>query len=47
MTNIYSLRLYDEDLITFSLEERGLEGLQANILSADTETITCFPLIWN
>lgn len=44
MTNIYSLRLYDEDLITFSLEERGLEGLQANILSADTENNHLFPL---
>ena len=42
--NLYSLRLYDDDLITFSLEEQGLEGLQANILYADTENNHLFPL---
>lgn len=44
MTNVYSLRLYDEDLITFSLEEKGLEGLQANILYFDTQKEKLFPL---
>lgn len=44
MTNVYSLRLYDEDLITFSLEEKGLEGLQANILASDTQNAHLFPL---
>ena len=44
MTNVYSLRLYDEDLITFSLEEKGLEGLQANILYSDTQNANLFPL---
>lgn len=44
MTNVYSLRLYDEDLITFSLEEKGLEGLQANILYSDTQKEKLFPL---
>lgn len=44
MTNVYSLRLYDEDLITFSLEEKGLEGLQAGILYADTQNAHLFPL---
>ena len=42
--NLYSLRLYDDDLITFSLKEQGLEGLQANILYADTENNHLFPL---
>ena len=42
--NLYSLRLYDDDLITFSFEEQGLEGLQANILYADTENNHLFPL---
>ena len=42
--NLYSLRLYDDDLITFSLEEQGLEGLQANILYADTENNPLVPL---
>ena len=44
MTNVYSLRLYDEELITFTLEEKGLEGLQANILYADTQNAHLFPL---
>lgn len=44
MTNVYSLRLYDEDLITFSLEEKGLEGLQANIIYFDTQKEKLFPL---
>lgn len=44
MTNVYSLRLYDEDLITFSLEEKGLEGLQASILYSDTQNAHLFPL---
>ena len=44
MDNRYSLRLYDEELIAFSFEERGLEGLQANILSADMEKRHLFPL---
>ncbi|MGN0636529.1 MAG: helix-turn-helix domain-containing protein [Acutalibacteraceae bacterium] len=44
MTNVYSIRLYDEDLITFSLEEKGLEGLQSNILYADTQNAHLFPL---
>ena len=44
MTNVYILRLYDEDLITFSLEEKGLEGLQANILYSDTQNANLFPL---
>ena len=44
MTNVYILRLYDEDLITFSLEEKGLEGLQASILYSDTQNAHLFPL---
>ena len=36
MEKVYSLRLYDETLLTFTLEERGLEGLQAAILHTET-----------
>ena len=36
MEKVYSLRLYDETLLTFTLEERGLEGLQATILHTET-----------
>ena len=44
MRNIYDLRLYDDTLITFSLEENGLEGLQADILSTDDHLQKLFPL---
>lgn len=44
MTNVYSLRLYDKNLITFSLEEKGLEGLKATILHSDTQNAHLFPL---
>lgn len=42
--NIYSLKLYDEELITFSLEEKGLEGLQVSILNTNTQMNKLFPL---
>ena len=42
--SVYSLRLYDDELITFSLEEKGLEGLQVNILHSDTQNWYLFPL---
>lgn len=44
MESIYSIRLYDDDLIAFSLEEKGIEGLQAKVLSADMEKRSLFPL---
>lgn len=44
MTNIYTLRIYDDDLITFSLEERGLDGLHAEILRTDEKKAALFPL---
>ncbi len=44
MSNIYTLRIYDDDLITFSLEERGLDGLHAEILHADMTKEMLFPL---
>lgn len=44
MKKNYDLRLYDETLLTFSLEEKGLEGLQATILSMDASRQKLFPL---
>ena len=35
MSNVYNLKLYDDVLVTFSLEEKGLEGLVAEIKSFD------------
>ena len=44
MENRYNLRLYDENLITFSLETKGLEGLSAQIFSVNTGKKHLFPL---
>lgn len=35
MSNVYNLKLYDDVLVTFSLEGKGLEGLVAEIKSFD------------
>ena len=43
-TDLYSLRLYDEELLTFSLSEIGLEGLKAHILTVCRDRIDVFPL---
>ena len=40
----YSLRLYDDELMTFSLHREGLAGLQAKILSVNEEFKPLFPL---
>lgn len=44
MENRYNLRLYDENLITFSLETKGLEGLRAQIFAVNTGKKHLFPL---
>ena len=40
----YSLRLYDEELLTFSLKDGGLEGLKAEVLSVNESRKSVFPL---
>ena len=35
MSNVYNLKLFDDILVTFSLEEKGLEGLVVEIKSSD------------
>ena len=35
MSNVYNLKLYDDILVTFSLEEKGLDGLVVEVLSFD------------
>ena len=42
--NTYELRLYDIPLIVFTLEERGLEGLVAEIVSKNEQHQDKFPL---
>ncbi|MEG1844211.1 MAG: helix-turn-helix transcriptional regulator, partial [Clostridia bacterium] len=37
MREIYSLRIYDTQLMRFTMEERGLEGLVTEILYIDQE----------
>ena len=44
MSNIYNLKLYDQTLITFSLEEKGLEGLCVQIYNIQEDLKELFPL---
>lgn len=44
MNHTYSLRLYDDELLTFALEEKGLEGLKSHILSINENMKDIFPL---
>ena len=44
MSTIYSLRLYDTELMKFRMEERGLEGLVTEILSVNQEQAQLLPL---
>ena len=37
MSQVYSLKIYDTELMRFSLEKRGLEGLVVDILSQNEE----------
>jgi hypothetical protein len=44
MDNAYELRLYDTNLLTFTLEEKGIEGLTALILNENNNQKKLFPL---
>lgn len=44
MVQNYELRIYNDTLITFSLEKRGLEGLSAEIISIADDKKQLFPL---
>ena len=44
MIQNYELRIYNDTLITFSLEKRGLEGLSADIISIADDKKQLFPL---
>lgn len=44
ITNHYSLRLYDTELLTFSMEDAGLAGIETKILSINKEFLPLFPL---
>lgn len=47
MVQNYELRIYNDILITFSLEKRGLEGLSAEIISVADDKKQLFPLNLN
>lgn len=47
MIQNYELRIYNDILITFSLEKRGLEGLSADIISVADDKKHLFPLDLN
>ena len=40
----YSLRLYDEELLTFSMEDAGLSGLKTSLLTVHDDRLPVFPL---
>ena len=44
MSDTYSLRLYNTELMRFSLEKRGLDGLIASIISVQEEYAPLMPL---
>lgn len=44
MSNIYNLKLYDDILVTFSLEEKGLEGLVVEVLYYDESKKHLLPI---
>ncbi len=44
MSNAYKLKLYNQTLITFSLEEKGLEGLCTQIHSVNKDSEKLLPL---
>ena len=44
MSNRYHLKLYDDILLTFSLEEKGIEGLTGEIISHDESKLKLFPI---
>ena len=44
MNSLYELRLYDETLLTFSMAEKGLEGLVAEIDYINDDKLNLFPL---
>ena len=44
MSNVYHLRLYDDILVTFSLEEKGLDGLVIEVLSFDESKKYLLPI---
>ena len=44
MEQEYVLRLYDTDLLSFSLSEQGIEGLKSQIHSVKEENKALFPL---
>jgi transcriptional regulator with XRE-family HTH domain len=44
LTDAYELRLYNDTLLTFTLEEKGIEGLTAGIVKVNSDNSKLFPL---
>lgn len=44
MSNVYSIRIYDTELIKFVMEKRGLEGLVTEIIQIHDDYKHLFPL---
>ena len=43
MEQRYVLRLYDTDMVSFSLTERGIDGLQAEIFEVNRDRVELLP----
>ena len=46
MPKEYELRLFDETLLTFTLEEKGIQGLVAHVTGVKSEKRSLLPLEW-
>ena len=44
VSNIYRIKLYDTSILTFKLEDKGLEGLKASVISVRDDLKHLFPL---
>lgn len=47
MPKEYELRLFDETLLTFTLEEKGIQGLAAHVTGVKSEKRSLLPLEWH
>lgn len=47
MEQAYVLRLYDTDLLSFSLSEQGIEGLKRRSTASTKKIGHCSPWTWS
>ena len=47
MEKVYSLRLYDETLLTFTLEEKAWRACRRQFFTPKRQSKSCFPSTWS